>query len=411
MSGAAHASRPPSLGAVGLLPDVEDARQAAASPLEVSTGFIGGVFNVGPQTHQEAGLEPGERLREVIRRALTAPPCLVSFSGGRDSSAILSVAVDEARRWGLALPVPVTLSFPRLPETDETDWQEGLIRHLELQTWERISFHDELDIVGPVAERTADALGSPFWPANAHFHQPIFAAARGGTVLTGFDGDTIFGHWQWEATHAALNGAMPRTPRQLAKASVPALPSGLRGRVVSRKATEVPWLSRDASRLVARSRRETAGSEPANWAARCRWWPRRRMVWLAQETLRRIAETEQATVIHPLADPAFLMALGDHPSSRHWRGRTDRMRFLFDTLLPDPILGRTTKANLSRAVLAKHSRAWASHLAQTGTIEWSGVDAERLGEAIARDIEGEGRSGNLLHHLRFAHLLASGTQT
>ena len=52
-------------------------------------------------------------------RALRRPPCLVSFSGGLDSSALLAVATAVARREGLDDPVPATLVVPGSPESDE----------------------------------------------------------------------------------------------------------------------------------------------------------------------------------------------------------------------------------------------------------------------------------------------------
>src|SRR5579884_3063930 len=51
-------------------------------------------------------------LESVLVAALSRPPCAVSFSGGRDSSAVLALATDAARRHGLELPVPVTMRFP-----------------------------------------------------------------------------------------------------------------------------------------------------------------------------------------------------------------------------------------------------------------------------------------------------------
>ena len=60
---------------------------------------------------------PRAALEAVVLRALLRPPCLVSFSGGRDSSLVLAIASDVARRHGLPLPVPATNRFPgRAPD-------------------------------------------------------------------------------------------------------------------------------------------------------------------------------------------------------------------------------------------------------------------------------------------------------
>ena len=83
--------------------------------------------------------------------ALERPPCGVAFSGGRDSSLVLAVAVHVARREGLPEPIPITRVFPDVSESDEQLWQERVVRHLGLREWHRVTVHDELDVMGPHA--------------------------------------------------------------------------------------------------------------------------------------------------------------------------------------------------------------------------------------------------------------------
>src|ERR1700749_707865 len=64
------------------------------------------------------GVSAREALESVIRPALERSPCLVSFSGGRDSSAVLAAAAALARREGLPLPIPATIVFPAAAATD-----------------------------------------------------------------------------------------------------------------------------------------------------------------------------------------------------------------------------------------------------------------------------------------------------
>lgn len=59
---------------------------------------------------------------------LGRPPCLLAFSGGRDSSALLAVAVSVAHREGLPLPIP--LIYPGVAGTDESSWQYMILDHL-----------------------------------------------------------------------------------------------------------------------------------------------------------------------------------------------------------------------------------------------------------------------------------------
>ena len=94
-----------------------------------------------------------------MRPALVDGPCYVTFSGGRDSSAVLAAATALARREGHALPIPVTRVYPDLPDTDESDWQRAVVDHLGLTEWVRLELRDgESDLLGAAAR---DALGQP----------------------------------------------------------------------------------------------------------------------------------------------------------------------------------------------------------------------------------------------------------
>ena len=136
-------------------------------------------------------------MENAVRPHLSRPPCIVSFSGGRDSSAVLAVATSVARREGLELPIPVSLRYANAPQTHEDEWQELVIRALGLQQWERLAMTDELEFLGPVWKEVLQELGV-VWPVNAGvMHRPIIPLARGGSLLTGFPGDWLFGKWRW----------------------------------------------------------------------------------------------------------------------------------------------------------------------------------------------------------------------
>jgi asparagine synthase (glutamine-hydrolysing) len=67
------------------------------TPLELAAGFPRpDATPTGPGPTPKAGFEPLAAFRAVVRAALKRPPCLVSFSGGRDSSAVLAVAAASA---------------------------------------------------------------------------------------------------------------------------------------------------------------------------------------------------------------------------------------------------------------------------------------------------------------------------
>ena len=81
-------------------------------------------------------LSPRAELERIIDdQFASGRQVFVCFSGGRDSSAVLALAVHVARRNGAPLPIPVTLRFPDHPESDETNWQEMVVRHLDLTEW------------------------------------------------------------------------------------------------------------------------------------------------------------------------------------------------------------------------------------------------------------------------------------
>jgi asparagine synthase (glutamine-hydrolysing) len=162
---------------------------SALTPLEIASGLV--LAPRGPLPELPP-VPPGTTSRAALERAvlpaLRRGPCLVSFSGGRDSSAVLAVAVAVARREGLPLPVPVTHRFPSASETDEAAWQEQVIAQLGLEDWMRIELASELDAIGSVATAVIERHGL-LWPCNTYFHEPIFEAAAGGSVLTGIGGD------------------------------------------------------------------------------------------------------------------------------------------------------------------------------------------------------------------------------
>ncbi len=150
--------------------------------------------NGGPASAN--GAAPLEAFETAVLPALRRPPCVVSFSGGRDSSAALAVATSVARREGLEPPVAFTLRFPGAPMTEENEWQAPVVRHLKLNDWEIRELSDEIDLVGQHAAPVLRRHGVLF-PYNAFMHKPLLEAARGGSLLSGVGGDHLFQTWRW----------------------------------------------------------------------------------------------------------------------------------------------------------------------------------------------------------------------
>ena len=160
--------------------------------LEVGVGALqgGGFPDPRLKAPDSRAIDPRRALRDAILPALQRSPCLVTFSGGRDSSAVLAVAMDLARQLGLPEPIPVTRYWPGVPASDESHWQELVIDHLGVKHWERIAC-DEMDVVGPNCTPSLLARG-PLWPPLIHAWPPMFELAQDGAILTGEGGDELF---------------------------------------------------------------------------------------------------------------------------------------------------------------------------------------------------------------------------
>jgi asparagine synthetase B (glutamine-hydrolysing) len=348
------------------------------SALEVACGLV---FGANPRTRLPT-LHPHETprttLEDAIRPALEHPPCLVSFSGGRDSSAVLAVATELARREGLAPPIPVTNRFPEAADTDESQWQERVVRHLRVEDWIRLEFDDQLDIVGPIAMRVLERHGL-IWPFNAHFHAPMLREAHGGSLLTGAGGDEAFTGSSWPRTVAVLSRRVSPKPRDVLRLGFAVAPQFVRSRVVRRRVrTDIlPWLTETARRRLVAAWAAEAASEPVRWRSRYQWWRRVRYLSVAMSSVNLLAADENVRCRHPLADAKFSAALAALPRSGRFVDRTGAMRSLFSDVLPDDVLARPSKTSFDGAFWNRHSQCLAA--AWNGeAVDHSLVDVDAL---------------------------------
>jgi len=193
-------------------------------------------------------ITPAAAIDGVLTEALTRTPCLISFSGGRDFSAMLAAAVAVARREVLDLPVPATLVFPQSEASNEDEWQALVLRHLGLTEWERFEIHDEFDAVGPVAGAALLRHGL-LWPFNTHFHAPIIERAAGGSVVTGFGGDELGNCLGAAKAERILSTRHLAHWRDLLVVGLAVSPAAVRAAVHRRRAatelSEVTWLTEE----------------------------------------------------------------------------------------------------------------------------------------------------------------------
>ena len=350
--------------------------QLLPQPLEIACGTV---INDRPEANrlpQSACGSPRRAMEEAVLSALLAPPCLVSFSGGRDSSVVLATAAHVARREGLPLPVPVTNRFPAAA-SDERHWQEQVIRHLGLPDWSRVAMTAELDVVGPVAEAVLRRHGV-LWPFNAHFHVPLFERARGGSFLTGVGGDELWGPQAWRRTQLLLSGRVRPRPHHLRSIALLVSPRAVRRGVLYRRdGMRWPWLHRDVGEELRRRRAAGHASIPVSWARGIEWWWRSRHRVVVARTLELLASDAGTRLVQPFHEPAVVTASGRHFGVGGPASRAAAMRTLFGDLLPDAVLARRSKSSFNEAFFSDHSRAFVGAWAGGG-IDRALVDLDRL---------------------------------
>jgi asparagine synthetase B (glutamine-hydrolysing) len=320
---------------------------ARLTPLEVATGLpFGAPGRLVPLPRPDGTAR--EALERAMLAALRRPPCLVSFSGGRDSSTVLAAAAALARREGLPAPVPATLRAPASARADETSWQERVIAHVGLDDWLRIEIHDELDAVGPYAARVLRRHGL-LWPFNVHFHLPLLDLARGGSLLTGIGGDELF--------------AVASRPTWRRRAFAWAPPPLRRAVLARREPVESPWLTPAARTAATAARAAEAASEPRGLRHRMAWMRGLRYLDLALDAIGLVAADADVEIAHPLFDGALWASAA---ASGAFQDRTDGMRALFGDLLPPEVLERRSKAGFDAVFFNSHSRAFARSWDGTG---------------------------------------------
>lgn len=348
------------------------------TPLEIASGLVlarpGKLPELPPL---EPGTTPRAALEEAILPALRRSPCLVSFSGGRDSSAVLAAAVAVARREGVPSPIPITYRFPAASGTEESAWQDLVITHLGLDDWLRIELSSELDAVGPVATSVIERHGL-LWPCNTYFHDPIFEAASGGAVLTGIGGDEAFMGSSWDRPLAVLQGRVRPVPRDILRVGFALAPSAVKSAFIRRWMPELfPWLRPAARREVEARIAGDAAGEPLRRERRLRRLLGSPTLRAGLAGLQALGAGWDVLVAHPFHDPRFLAALAAVPFAHRRRSRSESMEALVGDLLPPEVLRRSTKSHFAEVLWGPASLDLATSWNGDG-IDPQLVDAERL---------------------------------
>lgn len=349
------------------------------TPEELAWGWLPG-YTVETDPRPDTPSGPVEVLSGLLETALRNPPCLVEFSGGRDSSVLLALATRIASAEHLQPPVPVTRLFSEVPESREDEWQEKVIRHVGLKEWVRLEHGEESDLLGPLAQESLRAHGV-VWPPSVHTRGAVWRMGRGGVIVTGEGGDEILGprritpiagllagnvHPRWEALARSIGAAAPRTLRRWIDAR--------RDRDFGERA----WLRPATRERLRRCLADDALSEPMAWDRSLIRHLRRRANRIGVDNLRWAARLHATEYVAPLLDPAFVVALSHTGGRLGFPGRTAALERLFGGLLPPEILHRQSKAEFVRTAFGPHSRDFADGW-DGGGVDQSLVDPQALG--------------------------------
>lgn len=351
----------------------------APSPLEIAVGSMLGEQASGPPLRLAGHRgSPREALENALRPALERAPCAITFSGGRDSSVLLAVAVVLARREGLQPPVAVSARFASAPGTGESEWQELVVRHLGVERWERLELDDELDLVGPVSGpllRRHGVLNPP--------HTSLFALVAERvpcrSLVTGFGGDQVLGGWirSRDGGRLARSGPLRRSLFPFYAAA----PRAARKLALRADLPDRPWLTEHARHDYARRWLDAAASEPvSSWPRYLDWIARRRTLASVRHSLELALAGRGVAVFHPLLDPAFLGSLARAGGRRAPGNRETLTAVLAGDLLPTALAARRDKAHFHHAYFRGPSREFARRWDGSG-LDPALVDAEELRRA------------------------------
>lgn len=351
------------------------------APRDVAFGRPTGFVPLDPQP-SFVDPDPVRALRDALRPALRRAPCVIAFSGGRDSSILLAVAAHLAAGEGLDPPIAVTFRYPGDHAADETRWQDLLIAHLRAAGhelgWVRRDVTDELDIVGPLTAPVLRAHGGPVFPAAVGNTALLATYATGGTLVTGNFGDEVLGGHR----AAVLRTVVRRRGRGITAAGWRyaadcASPAWIRSRWGGSDQVDRDWLRPAVRREVTAEELRSEAARPLRWDHSVRWALAPRAVEIGDRTRAMIAGDHGCRLIDPLGAPGFVASFAKFGGRWGRLTRTAATRLLAAGLLPDAIIERRDKASFNTSRFGPPSQQFAREWDGRGLDE-SMVDPEAL---------------------------------
>ena len=337
----------------------------------------------------ERSVRPLQVLFDEAKALLQRGPCIVAFSGGRDSSAVLATLLHVARQDGFDDPVAVTARWPGVAAADESAWQEHVAGELGVRRWEILTPGTDFDLLGPLARQLLRDHGL-LWPAPTAALMPMIEAAGDGVLVTGQGGDEVFGTWGLAGAWARAGKG--RNLRSSLRAVVgAALPRPVRRRrSLGRAQPYQRWLTADAHAI----QREVLATETL--AVAPLWWPSylrevssERGLSLGTKTQMALCASRGGSFAAPLLAPDFLAALARWGGRLGLGERTAAMKAVFSPLLNDAILSRRSKATFGDVFWGPESRQFAKNWDGNGLDpRWVEADALRTAWLEPRPVYG-----------------------
>jgi asparagine synthase (glutamine-hydrolysing) len=296
----------------------------------------------------------------------------VFFSGGIDSSVILSGAAHVARRDGLPLPVPMTAVYEEHPESDEAFYRDEVARCAGVAPIVVRASAPDAALFRMQADRRAALPDLPADAAGRVVHQRARELDL-TTALTGVGGDWLFGGSPLAYADLIRRGrllaAIRRhrldrrtpdsgwTPRGLLTAGMwPALPPRVRARLrpAARRVMRAGpplWLRLPVPELPqgpVPPRGAAHASADITASLRDGWIP------LSFELFEQTSAEAGCHVSHPLLDRRMLEFALALPEDQRRRGTETRfvLKRAAADLLPEALLRRTTKADFGHVIVS-----------------------------------------------------------
>ena len=357
----------------------------ALDDLDIAAGMVvGSIPAVGIWPGAGRHESPLAAIEAIVLAGLRRAPCLISFSGGRDSSALLAVASTLAAREGLAAPVPITARFQAV-ETEETEWQQLVVEHLGIDEWITVEIGDELDLLGPSGRGFLLRHGLRY-PQNTHFQEPLSRRAAGGTLISGAGGDELFEPHRFARAAAVLGRSVRPRRSDVLVVGAALSPRPVRARVHHRGQLTVPeWLTTSGRRALLRRVHRWLGEDRVRYDAHLEWWRRSRYLNHGQHSFELLAGDHDVQVLAPFSEDRVLRALAAERGGVGFPSRAAALGHVFGDLLPRAIVERRSKATFLSPLVGPETRAFARTADPTSLTVSGWVDPYRLRQAWLQD--------------------------